>query len=44
MKAHESIPIDTTAGPSTAAPGPGLNNANLDGGKSDVVISKIDDN
>ena len=43
MKACESTPADTTAGPSTAAPGPDLENDNPDGDESDVVVSNIDD-
>ena len=43
MKVHEFTPTDTTAEPSTAAPGPDLENQNQDGDESDVVVSGIGD-
>ena len=41
-KAYESTPTDTTAGPSTAALGPDLENNNQDGDEFDVVVSDDD--
>ena len=43
MKACESTPADTTAGPSTAAPGRDLENDNPDEDESNVVVSGTDD-